>query len=140
MAFLIDTGVWIAIERGRLSPADVQAITKTEPIFLSPINVAEMQAGAELIQEERYRVKCLAALRRLKRKPQLRITIETGEVFGTIAAALQKAGRGEEFRVQDIWLAAQAVQRGFKLLTMNEKDFRDVPGLDLVVIMAPSPS
>ena len=84
-------------------------------------------------------MKCLAALRRLKRKPQLRITIETGEVFGQIAAQLQKAGRSEDFRVQDVWLAAQAIQRGFKLLTLNGKDFRDIPGLDFV-IMKPPPS
>ena len=41
---------------------------------------------------------------------------------------------GIEFRVQDLWLAAQAVQRGFHLLTFNGKDFRDVPGLNLVVV------
>jgi len=73
----------------------------------------------------------------LKRKPQLRITIETGEVFGQIAAQLQKAGRAEDFRVQDVWLAAQAIQRGFKLLTWNEEDFKDIPGLDYLVMKPP---
>ena len=34
----------------------------------------------------------------------------------------------------DLWLAAQAIQTGFKLLTSNEKDFRDIPGLDLVLL------
>jgi predicted nucleic acid-binding protein len=39
-----------------------------------------------------------------------------------------------EFRVQDLWLSAQAVQRGFGLLTFNGKDFQDVPRLKLIVI------
>jgi len=35
---------------------------------------------------------------------------------------------------QDLWLAAQAVQRDFTLLTANAKDFQDVPDLKLVVV------
>ena len=64
----------------------------------------------------------------------LRIDLETDEVFGSLAAQLAKAGRGHEFRVQDLWLAAQAIQRRFKLVTQNEKDFKDIPGLNLVVM------
>jgi predicted nucleic acid-binding protein len=37
----------------------------------------------------------------------------------------------------DLWLAAQAVQRGFKLLTFNERHFKDIPGLNLVVLPQP---
>jgi len=42
------------------------------------------------------------------------------------------------FLIQDLWLASQAVQNGFKLLTQNEKDFFDIPGLDLVLFPKPS--
>lgn len=138
MGYLIDTSIWIAIERGLVVPADVHALTGSEPVFISPVNVAEMQVGAELVEDPQHRAQCLATLRRLKRKPQLRITLETGGVFGRIAAQLRKAGRAEDFRIQDVWLAAQAVQRGFKLLTANERDFRDIPGLELVVMTLPS--
>lgn len=137
MGFLIDTSIWIAVERGHLSPENIQAVTGSEPVFISPINIAEMQLGAELIENAQYRSKCFTALRRLRRKPQIHITIETGEVFGQTAAQLRKAGRSEHFRVQDVWLAAQAIQRGFKLLTLNEKDFRDIPGLELITLPSP---
>lgn len=63
--------------------------------------------------------------------------IRTGEVFGTLAAGLSKGGRGHGFRVQDLWLAAQAVQRKFTLLTANAKDFKDVPGLKFVEVKVP---
>jgi predicted nucleic acid-binding protein len=79
------------------------------------------------------RQKRLAALARLKRKPSLPIDEETGEIFGTIAAALRSAGRGShQHRVNDVWLASQAIQHGFTLITRNVKDFGDVPGLELL--------
>jgi predicted nucleic acid-binding protein len=137
VGFLIDTDIWVAVERGTLSPADVHAVTGTEPVFLSPVNVAELQMGIELVDDEPTRRKALAAMRRLRRKPLLRIDYGTGEVFGRLAAQLRKGGRGEEFRVMDLWLAAQAVQRKFKLLTFNERHFKDIAGLNLIVLPQP---
>jgi predicted nucleic acid-binding protein len=52
-------------------------------------------------------------------------------------AKLRKAARDPHVRVNDLWLAAQAIQRGFRLLTSNAKDFADVPGLQLVVLKLP---
>lgn len=137
MGFLIDTDIWVAVERGTLAPADIHAVTGTEPVFLSPVNVAELQLGIELVEDETTRRKALAAMRRLRRKPLLRMDHDTGEIFGRLAAHLRKQGRGEEFRVMDLWLAAQAVQRKFSLLTFNAKHFKDIPGLKVVALPQP---
>lgn len=134
MGFLIDTSIWVAVERGRISAADIHAITRQAPIYVSPINIAELRFGMGLMRDPSQKLKAGAMLRRLMRKPLLRITGETAEVFGRLAAELTHAGRGAEFRIQDLWLAAQAVQRGFGILTFNAKDFQDVPGLKLIVI------
>ena len=134
MGFLIDSNLWIAVERGKLSAADVHAITKQEPVFLSPVNLAEVRFGIELMTDTRRKQRAMATLRRLRRKPLLRITGETGEVFGLLAGKLEQAGRGSNFRIQDLWLASQAVQRNFTLLTANPKDFQDIPGLKLVIV------
>jgi predicted nucleic acid-binding protein len=88
--------------------------------------------------DHRQKQRALHLLRRMRRKPLLRITGETGEVFGTLAAELTRSGRGPEFRIQDLWLAAQAVQNDFTLLTTNAKDFQDIPNLKLVVFPVPS--
>jgi predicted nucleic acid-binding protein len=137
VGFLIDTDIWIAIERGTLAPADIHKVTGHEPIFLSPVNVAELQMGLELVGDDATRRKALAAMRRLRRKPLLRIDYSTGETFGRLAAVLRQQGRGEDFRIMDIWLAAQAIQRKFKLLTFNERHFNDIPGLQLIVLPQP---
>jgi len=133
VGWLIDTNVWIAVERGTLGAADVHAVTRQEPVYLSPVNIAEICFGLELLRGTQ-RAKAAAALRRLRRKPQLRITVETGEIFGSLAAKLKAAGREPNVRVNDLWLAAQAVQRGFKLLTSNPKHFVDVPEVRVVAL------
>lgn len=137
MGFLIDTNVWIALERGRLSAGDIHAITRQEPVYISPVNLAELRFGLELMADAKHKQRALAMLRRMQRKPLLRITGETAEVFGTLAAKLTRAGRGADFRIQDLWLAAQAVERKFTLLTANARDFKDIPDLKLSAVHAP---
>jgi predicted nucleic acid-binding protein len=137
VGWLIDTSIWIAVERGTLGAADIHAITRQEPVYLSPVNIAEIQFGLELLRAGAQKQKAAAALRRLRRKPQLRITVETAEVFGSLAAKLKKAGRDPNVRINDLWLAAQTIQRDFKLLTSNSKDFRDVPGLRVAALQLP---
>ena len=134
MGFLIDTNLWIAIERGKLSAADIHAITKQAPIYLSPVNVAEIRYGIDLMKDARQKQRAMTTFRRMRRKPLLRITSETGEVFGMVAAKLTQAGRRADFRIQDLWLASQAIQRNFTVLTANAKDFKDVPGLKFAVV------
>ena len=137
MGFLIDTSLWIAIERGRLSAADIHAITRQGPVYLSPVNIAEVRFGIELMKNAKQKQRAMTALRRMRRKPLLRITGETAEVFGMIAAKLTQAGRGADFRIQDLWLAAQAIQREFTVLTSNAKDFEDVPELKWIAVKVP---
>ena len=134
MGWLIDTGIWIAVERGKLGAADVHAVTQQEPVYLSPVNIAEIRFGLDLLPSGALRQKAAAALRRLRRKPQLRITVETAEVFGSLAAKLKRVGRDPNVRVNDLWLAAQAIQRGFRLLAANPKGFKDIPGLKMVAL------
>ena len=134
MGFLIDTDLWIGIERGHISAADIYAVTGQAPVYLSPVNLAEIRFGIERMTDSKHKHRAMAMLRRMRRKPLLRIGAETAEVFGALAAALAKGGRGHEFRIQDLWLSAQAVERKFTLLTGNAKDFKDVPGLKFIAV------
>jgi predicted nucleic acid-binding protein len=134
MGFLIDTDLWIAVERGTISAADIHAVTKQVPVYLSPVNLAEIRFGIELMTDAKQKQRATAMFRRMRRKPLLRITADTADVFGVLAAKLTRAGRGHDFRVQDLWLAAQAVQQKFTLLTTNARDFRDIPNLKFVVV------
>jgi predicted nucleic acid-binding protein len=58
-------------------------------------------------------------------------------VFGALAAKLKKARRDPNVRINDLWLAAQAIQRNLKLLTLNPRDFKDIPGLKMIALPRP---
>ena len=137
MGFLIDTCIWVDVERGAIAPADVASITREEPVFLSPVTIAELEFGVQRASREDIKSKRRAALEKLRQKPILIIDGETGRIFGEISAQLASTGRAADFRVQDLWIASQAIQHNHRLLTRNNKDFQDIPGLDLVVWGAP---
>ena len=48
MGFLIDTCIWIDVEQGKLSPADVAATTGDAAVYISPVTIAELTLGADL--------------------------------------------------------------------------------------------
>lgn len=129
----MDTCVWIDVERGALAPGDVARLTHNEPVFLSPVTLAELRFGAEIAGDTATRQRRLAAVGRIRRKPTLSIDGATGEIFGSLAAEIRAAGRKHRYRIQDLWLASQALQHNCRLLTRNGHDFEGVPGLDLVL-------
>jgi len=55
-----------------------------------------------------------------------------------IGNGIQDGTERPHIRVNDLWLAAQAVQRDFRVLTANAKDFADMPGLQMMVLKVPS--
>jgi predicted nucleic acid-binding protein len=69
VGWVIDTSLWIAVERGAIGAADIHAITQQEPVYLSPVNVAEIQFGLELLRPGAQKQRAVAMLRRLRRKP-----------------------------------------------------------------------
>jgi predicted nucleic acid-binding protein len=134
VGILIDTCIWIDVEQGNLTPAEIVAVTGSEPVFLSPVTIAEMKFGAECAATPTIRQQRLAALAKIRTKPVLRIDETTGEIFGSIAAHLKMSGKAHRPRIQDIWLASQAIQQGFALLTRNLRDFEDIPGLQVLTV------
>ena len=133
--YLVDTGIWVEVERGRLSAADLSAIIGNASVYASPVSIAELVQAAEIPPEELVRQRRRATVQRLREKVILPIDGATGEIFGKLAFGLVQKGRGSPVhRVQDIWLAAQAIQHKLRLITYNRKDFDDVPGLDVQVL------
>ena len=116
---MIDTCIWVDVERRRLVPNDVERYTGSDAVFLSPVTVAELALGVENTLDPSVKAKRQAALNRLRRKPCIAIDEETGLTFGSVAGQLRRAGRAREHRIQDLWIAAQAIQHGHRLLTRN---------------------
>lgn len=93
MGVVIDTNVWVDVERGKLNTQDVVAAVGDEPVYLTPTILAELWYGVHRAKSEAERTKRLAATVRLRRKPCLTIDASTGELVGRIAAELDSRGR-----------------------------------------------
>jgi predicted nucleic acid-binding protein len=137
MGVILDTGIWVEVERGRVSPADVAAAAGGEPVYLTPVTIAELQYGLKRARSKSQRRRRATALAALKSKTCLVINRRTGEIFGGISARLDARGRPSTHRVQDLWIASLALQHGMKLLTQNRHDFEDIPGLILLSLPGP---
>jgi predicted nucleic acid-binding protein len=134
MGVVLDTCIWVDVERGRLAPGDVAAVTHEEPVFVTPVTIAELKCGIARSRTPAQRTRRAAALARILKKPCLVIDRTTGDLFSEIAAELDHAGRASRYRVQDLWIAALAIQNNFRLLTRNRRDFADIPALSLVTL------
>lgn len=131
MAYLIDTDVAIHLRDG--SPAIVSRIAALDDIpAMSVVTLVELQAGVAL---DRSAGGIRAAL--LARLRQTLAVLPFGEAeadaYGCIIAALGHDRR----RVLDRMIAAQAIVAGRRLITINGRDFADIPELALEVWPSP---
>ena len=49
MGMILDTSVWVDVERGRLAPLDVAALTGAEPVYVVPPVIAEGIPGLDVL-------------------------------------------------------------------------------------------
>lgn len=134
MGVILDTSIWVEVERGRLSPGDVASVTGDEPVYVVPPVIAELEYGVHRASTPEQRNRRASAMARIKSKPCIGIDKETGSMFGRLAADLDNLGKPSRHRVQDIWIAAIAVQHNLKVLTRNPRDFADIPGLQVLTL------
>ncbi|MEI6876626.1 MAG: hypothetical protein WCL50_16020 [Spirochaetota bacterium] len=95
------------------------------------MTISEFQFGVEMAADEgirQARQKCVDAL---KKKTLLPIDEGKGAVHGRISASIRKGGKQSGCRIMDLRLAAQEIQHNCTLLTMDVRDFKDIPGLSL---------
>ena len=134
MGVIVDTTVCVDVERNLLTVEELVARLGDEPLFLSPVTVAELEYGLSRAKSDKERERRRAALARLMAKPCLPIGRATAEIFGRLASELDAAGRPAKHRAQDIWTASLALQHGYKVVTQNRNHFDDIPGLTVLSI------
>lgn len=57
MGVILDTSIWVAVERGRLTPAEVEAVIGKDPVYLSPVTLAELEYGVQRAPDSHSRIK-----------------------------------------------------------------------------------
>ncbi|MDP2328126.1 MAG: PIN domain-containing protein [Dehalococcoidia bacterium] len=128
MAVLIDTSVFVTLERRDLPLSALLGQLGDEPAALSAITVAELLHGAHRADTQ---------ARRLRRESFAETLIEVVTVhpFEVRAARVHAAvgavlvSVGQTIGANDLIIAATALAHDFGVLTENVREFERVPGL-----------
>ena len=136
MRFMLDTNICIYLIKAH--PPQVlgrlQALQKGS-VVMSVVTYAELRAGLEIQSAQRDQdERALAQL--VERIAVLPFTQTDACSYGLLRAAVRDRSRN----ALDRMIAAHALSVGVTLVTNNEADFRDYPGLQLENWTKPVPS
>lgn len=133
MGIVLDSCIWVALAAKQLEHQSVIELAGEAPVFISVISLGELGFGVQSCADPVERAGRAAYLQQLARRPVLDVSRHTAAAFGVLAAAVKQSGRSPRPRYNDLWIAAQAIEHGFALMTSNPADFADLPGLRLIV-------
>ena len=125
MRYLLDTNICIYIVKRQ--PPEVLHQLESLPqgsAVMSVVSYAELRAGLEMQTANRAQDERVLALF-VQRIPVLPFGESAAISFGVLRAAVRDRNRD----TMDRLIAAHAVSAGLTLVTNNEADFRDYPGL-----------
>ena len=134
MGIIFDSCIWLGIASGQIDRDTIKKLVGPKSVFTSVISIGELRFGIESCADPASRAVRAAYLRQIESRPVLTVTSDTATAFGILAAAVRHSGRSPRPRYNDLWLAAQAIEHGYSLMTLNTSDFSDLPGLQIVSI------
>ena len=135
LGVVLDSSVVIEAEREHLDVARFLKHIATQigerEVALCSISVAELAYGIYRADTPDRRQARRAFLDDLKATvPVYPITGETAELVGRISAESSRSG--VSFPFDDLLIGACALERGYGIVTRNQRHFQRIPGLKLV--------
>lgn len=124
MRVLLDTNAYSSLMRGQ--PAVAEKVRRAERILLSPIVIGELLFGFRNGSRHEENLRQLDAFLESPFVELLAVTRSTADRFARIASGLKRKGR--PIPVNDVWIAAQALETGADLLS-SDRHFSEVEGL-----------
>ena len=140
MGIVIDTGVFIAIERSSsnlnaLRPI-LASMDPSDDALISSIALAELVHGIHRAKTPEQRVKRLEFVKEVIASFAVTpFTQQTAWIAGKVRGEQTKIGNTLPF--QDSLIAATALEFDFSVLTLNLTDFERIPGIRVVRFTRP---
>lgn len=135
MGMIFDSCVWVGLSSNQVDAQAVIEAAGDQPVFTSAISIGELSFGVHACADATVRSMGAAFLRQVESRPVLEISRHTAAAFGLLAAAVKQSGRSPRPRYNDLWIAAQAIENGYTLLTLNTGDFANLPGLRISTLL-----
>lgn len=126
MKILLDTSAYTSLLAGNRAVLEILGAADT--VYMSVLVLGELYAGFRGGRKERENRDRLEAFLTRPTVKILHATRETAELFGAVKDTLRRAGT--PIPTNDVWIAAQAIETGSRLLS-TDAHFRRVPGLYL---------
>ena len=130
MGRLLDTGVLIRLERGRL----LSELEDAAEAAISVITVSELMHGAYRAPRELRGARLALIETLLGPFEALPITSVVARVHAELWTQLVSTGR--MIGLHDAWIAATALAHGLQVVTTDARHFERVPGLDVRAVSA----
>ncbi len=124
MRILLDTNAYSALMRGVVEVAD--RVRRAERVLLSPIVIGELLYGFRNGSRSAENTRQLDAFLENPFVELTTVTRVTADRFAGIALGLKR--KGQPLPVNDVWIAAQALETGADLLS-SDRHFGEVEGL-----------
>jgi len=131
---IFDSCIWVGLASNQIDRQAVIEAAGDLPVFTSAISIGELSFGVHSCTDATMRSMRAAYLRQVESRPVLDVSMHTAAAFGLLAAAVKQSGKSPRPRYNDLWIAAQAIEHGYVLLTLNTGDFADLPGLRIATL------
>ena len=131
MGTLIDTSVFVALERGQLDPVTLEGERDDEEIAMAAITASELLHGVHRLKTAASRaradrfVEALLAL-----VPVIPFDLDVAREHARLDAELSAAGKA--VGDADLQIAATAVAMDYRIATRDRRSFPRIAGVDLV--------
>ncbi len=127
--FLLDTSFLVdSLQRGSRVPTEIE---RCETLFVSQISIGEYKAGLGDTLRGRRDREAMCAFLRLPNVSEITLSSATSDLYAKVFRALRAAGT--PIPVNDIWLAAQALEHG-AVLVSRDRHFEAVANLQTMIL------
>ena len=129
---VVDSSVFIAVERGKLDPSVIQQHTgNDETVAISVITLSELLHGVHCANSETRRAKReLFVSRATTDLPIIPIDADAARIHARLAAELERTG--QTMGAHDLWIACCALVHSAKVLTRDMRSFPRIPELPVI--------
>lgn len=127
---IVDTGVLVALERGRVLVA--RAVADDDDLALAAVTAAELLVGVELADEERREARARSVEAMFSAIPVIPYDLAVAREHGRLLAHARRTGRPRG--AHDLQIAATAVATRRTVVTTDAQAFADLPGVSVRVV------